>query len=62
MNVSEGAGYLCPPSRLICCLRLLPTVGQWSERIEGVATLSAGVESVVFLGHSLIAGGLYTFL
>ena len=60
--VSEGANYLHPLCRLVCCLRLLPTVGQWSERIEGVATLSAGVESVVVRGHSLITGGLYTFL
>jgi hypothetical protein len=24
--------------RLLCCLRLLPKVGQWSERVQGVAT------------------------
>ena len=60
--MNEGASYLCPLGRLICCLRLQPTVGQWSERIKGVATLSAGVESVVVRGHSLNSGGLYTFL
>ncbi len=59
--VSEGTGYLHPLRRLVCCLRLLPTVGQWSERIQGVATPS-GVESIVVRGPSLNTGGLYTFL
>ena len=60
--MDESASYLCPLSRLICCIWLLSQMGQWSERIEGVATLSAGVESVVVRGHSLKSGGLYTFL
>ena len=57
----EGASYLHPLGRLICCLWLQPPMGQWSERIKGVATLSAGVESIVVLGHSLTTRGLYTF-
>ena len=56
MIVSEGANYLPPLRRLVCCLRLLPTVGQWSERVEGVATLSASVESIIFRGHSFLCG------
>ena len=56
MIVSEGANYLHPLRRLVCCLRLLPTVGQWSERVEGVATLSASVESIIFRGHSFLCG------
>ena len=62
VGVYEGASYFHPLSRLICYLGPLPPMGQWSERIEGVATLSAGVESVVVRGHSLNSGGLYTFL
>ena len=60
VDVSEGASYLSPLGRLICFLRLLPTVGQWSERIEGVATLSAAVESVVVRGAAAILGGCLT--
>ena len=61
VGVHEGASYLHPLGRLICCLRLLPPMGQWSECVEGVTTLSAGVKSIVVRGHSLITGGLYTF-
>ena len=60
MDVSEGASYMGPLSRLICCLLLLPTVGQLSERIKGVATLSAGVESVIDIGGSRYTRGLLT--
>ena len=60
--MDESASYLCPLGRLICCNWPLPPMGQWSERIKGVATLSACVESVVVRGHSLNSGGLYTFL
>ena len=62
VDVSEGASYLHPLGWLIRCLRLLPTVSQWSERIKDVATLSAGVESVVVRGGSLYTRGLLDFL
>ena len=61
-DVCEGASHLRPLSRLIFCLRLLHTVGQWSERIEGVFTLSTGVESVVVRGGGRHTGGLLDFL
>ena len=59
VNVSEGASYLHPLRRLVCCLRLLPTVGQWSERVQSVAT-PGGVESILLEGAAAILGGCLT--
>ena len=61
VNVSEGANYLHPLGRLVCCLRLLPMVGQWSERFQGVAT-PGGVLSIVVRGCGRHTGGLLDFL
>ena len=60
-QVSEGTGYIHPLRRLVSCLRLLPTVGQWSERVQGVAT-PGGVESIVVRGCGRHTGGLLDFL
>jgi hypothetical protein len=43
--VCEGTSYLPPLGGLVCCLLLLPMVGQWSERVQGVAT-PGGVVSI----------------
>ena len=52
----EGTGYLPPLRQLIFCLLLLPMVGQWSERVQGVAT-PGGVESIVVRGFGRHTGG-----
>ena len=52
----ERGRYRYPMGRLLSHLLLLCTHGERPERIQGVATLSAGVESIIVRGHSYYSG------